>query len=73
MSRKAILKKKDSLGQLKDHLDLMKKELGYTTSKIKSLEKTQKQSEWENIDYVDGKSISELRYQETKLYEKISS
>jgi len=51
----------------------MKKELGYTTSKIKSLEKTQKQSEWENIDYVDGKSINELRYQERKLYEKISS
>ena len=73
MSRKTILKKKDSLAQLKDHLDLMKKELGYTTSKIKSLEKTQKQSEWENIDYVDGKSISELRYQERKLYEKISS
>ena len=60
MSHKSILEKKDSFNRLKKHLDLMKKELDNTNNQIKSLEKNKKISEWQKIDFANGKSINDL-------------
>jgi hypothetical protein len=49
----------------------MKKELDYTTKKIKILEKNQIISEWNNIDNISGKSINELKRQEKNLSQEI--
>jgi len=49
----------------------MKKELEHTTKKIKLLEKSQVISEWDNIDNISGKSISELKHQERNLSQEI--
>jgi hypothetical protein len=49
----------------------MKKELDYTTKKIKLLEKNQIISEWNNIDNISGKSINELKQQEKNLSQEI--
>ncbi|HEY7368011.1 MAG TPA: matrixin family metalloprotease, partial [Nitrosopumilaceae archaeon] len=49
----------------------MKKELDYTTKKIKLLEKNQIISEWNNIDNISGKSINELKRQEKNLSQEI--
>ncbi|MDG7054920.1 MAG: matrixin family metalloprotease [Nitrososphaerota archaeon] len=58
--------------RLKNHVNVMKKELDYTNKQIKLLEKSQSSSEWENIDNINGKSIDELRQQEKNLSQEIS-
>lgn len=60
------------ISRLKSHVDVMKKELDYTTKQIKLLEKNRKVSDWEKIDYVNGKSIDELKHQENNLTQEIS-
>ncbi len=60
------------LSRLKLHVDVMKKELDYTTKQIKLLEKNRKVSEWEKIDYINGKSIDELKHQEKNLSQEIT-
>jgi len=60
------------ISRLKSHVDVMKKELDYTTKQIKLLEKNRKVSEWERIDHVNGKSIDELKYQEKNLSQEIT-
>jgi len=58
--------------RLKNHVNVMKKELDHTNKQIKLLEKSQSISEWENIDNINGKSIDELRQQEKNLSQKIN-
>jgi len=58
--------------RLKNHVNVMKKELDYTNKQIKLLEKSQSISEWENIDNINGKSIDELRQQEKNLSQEIN-
>ncbi len=58
--------------RLKNHVNVMKKELDYTNKQIKLLEKSQSISEWENIDNINGKSIDELRQQEKNLSREIN-
>ena len=58
--------------RLKNHVNVMKKELDYTNKQIKLLEKSQSISEWENIDNINGKSIGELRQQEKNLSQEIN-
>ena len=53
-------KKSDSIGKLKNHLELMKKELDDTHKQISTLKKSNKISDWEKIDYVNGKSINDF-------------
>ena len=60
------------ISRLKSHVDVMKKELDYTTKQIKLLEKNRKVSDWERIDHVNGKSIDELKYQEKNLSQEIT-
>jgi len=60
------------ISRLKSHVDIMKKELDYTTKQIKLLEKNRKVSDWERIDHVNGKSIDELKYQEKNLSQEIT-
>ena len=60
------------ISRLKSHVDVMKKELDYTTKQIKLLEKNRKVSEWEKIDHINGKSIDELKYQEKNLSQEIT-
>jgi len=60
------------ISRLKSHVDVMKKELDYTTKQIKLLEKNRKISDWERIDHVNGKSIDELKYQEKNLSQEIT-
>jgi hypothetical protein len=50
---------------------MMKKELGETTNQIKKLE-TKNSTEWDALDLVGGKSISDLKRHENELVEKIS-
>ena len=61
----------NEINKLKSHVDIMKKELDYTTKKIKLLEKTQIVSEWDNIGNISGKSINELKRQEKNLSQEI--
>jgi hypothetical protein len=58
--------------RLKNHINVIKKELDYTNKQIKILEKNYAISEWENIDTVNGKSIDELKIQEKKLSHEIN-
>ena len=58
--------------RLKNHVNVMKKELDYTNKQIKLLEKSKSISEWENIDNINGKSIDELRHQEKNLSQEIN-
>ena len=60
------------ISRLKSHVDVMKKELDYTTKQIKLLEKNRKVSDWEKIDNVNGKSIDELKHQEKNLSQEIT-
>src|SRR3990172_2939140 len=60
------------ISRLKCHVDVMKKELDYTTKQIKLLEKNRKVSDWEKIDHVNGKSIDELKHQEKNLSQEIT-
>jgi len=61
----------NEISKLKSHVDIMKKELDYTTKKIKLLERSQIISEWDDIDNVNGKSINELKRQEKNLSQEI--
>ena len=60
-----------SLVRLRDHLDLMKKELGDTTAKIKQLE-TKSQAERKTLDTIEQSSINSLKHQEGQLIQEIS-
>jgi len=58
--------------RLKNHIDVIKKELDHTNKQIKLLEKDHSKSEWENIDNISGKSIDELKIQEKNLANEIN-
>lgn len=58
--------------KLKNHLNIIKNELEYTSEQIKLLEKNHQVSEWKTIDDVDGKSIDELKIREKNLSNEIS-
>ena len=60
------------INKLKSHIDVIKKELDYTTKKIKLLEKNKTTSDWEKIDNVNGKSITELKKHEKNLAQEIT-
>lgn len=60
------------VSRLKNHLNIMKKELDSTNKQIKQLEKNQFSSEWENISKISGKSIDELKIQEKNLSQEIN-
>lgn len=66
-------KNTESVDQLKIHLDLIKHELDKVNNKIKTLEEKVEISEWQKIDFVEGKSINELKEQERKLSRDIYS
>lgn len=66
-------KNNESVDQLKIHLDLIKHELDKVNNKIKTLEEKVEISEWQKIDFVEGKSINELKEQERKLSRDIYS
>ena len=66
-------KKSDSIGKLKNHLELIKKELDDTHKQISTLKKSNKITDWEKIDYVNGKSISDLKQYEDKLTKEINA
>lgn len=66
-------KNNESVDQLKIHLDLIKHELDKVNNKIKTLEEKVEISEWQKIDFVEGKSINELKKQERKLSRDIYS
>lgn len=66
-------KNNESVDQLKIHLDLIKQELDKVNNKIKTLEEKVEISEWKKIDFVEGKSINELKEQERKLSQDIYS
>ena len=72
MSRKVFQNKKESLNRVKSHLEVMKKELDGVSTQIKLIEKNRNFSEWDKIDFVNGRSIEELRLQEKKLSGEIS-
>ncbi|MEM2160330.1 MAG: matrixin family metalloprotease [Candidatus Nitrosotenuis sp.] len=60
-----------SLTRLKDHLELMKKELGETTAQIKQFE-TKSQAERKYMQTIENKSIKSLRRHEDELVQEIS-
>jgi hypothetical protein len=61
----------ESISELKSHLDSIKKELSDTQKQITLLEKSNI-SEWEKIDFVDRKSVNDLRFCEKKLSKEIN-
>ncbi|MEM3170430.1 MAG: hypothetical protein QW838_06625, partial [Candidatus Nitrosotenuis sp.] len=61
----------NSLSRLKEHLELMKKELGETTAQIKQLE-NRNSTEWQGLDFVQGDSIDELKKHQGELVKEIS-
>ena len=65
--------KNNSVRKLKTHLEKMKTELEKTNSQIKLLEKNKEITEWNKIDVVGGKSISDLKGQEIRISNEISS
>ncbi|WP_100182990.1 matrixin family metalloprotease [Candidatus Nitrosotenuis aquarius] len=60
-----------SLARLKDHLDLMKKELDSTTSQIKQIE-TKNKTERKSMQKIDEPAIRSLKNQEADLIQEIS-
>jgi hypothetical protein len=60
-----------SLARLKDHLDLMKKELDSTTSQIRQIEAKSK-TERKSMQKIDEPAIKSLKNQETELIQEIS-
>lgn len=60
-----------SLARLKDHLDLMKKELDSTTSQIKQIE-TKNKTEIKSMQKIDEPAIKFLKNQEADLIQEIS-
>jgi hypothetical protein len=73
MNSKYLIKKKDSIKNLKVHLELIKKDLDDINKKIYSTETNEKISEWEKLEFVEGKSIDDLKEQQIKLSHKITS
>ena len=73
MNSKYFLKKKESVKNLKAHLELIKKDLDDINKKIYSTETNEKISEWEKLEFVEGKSIDDLKEQQIKLSHKITS
>jgi len=73
MNSKNLLKKKESVVSLKNHLELVQKELDQINKKIDSIETKEKISEWQKLDFVEGKSIHELREEQTKISHEINS
>ena len=61
MNSKYLIKKKDSIKNLKAHLELIKKDLDDINKKIYSTETNEKISEWEKLEFVEGKSIDDLK------------
>ncbi len=66
-------KNNESVDQLKIDLDFMKQELDQVNNKIKTLEEKVEISEWQKIDFVEGKSINELKNQVRQLSQDIHS
>ena len=64
-------KRDKSIGELKLHLDSIREELSETQKQIKLLEKSNV-SEWEKIDFTDGRSVDDLRFYEKKLSKEIN-
>lgn len=60
-----------SLTRLKEHLELMKRELSETTTQIKKLE-NKNITEWDTLELVEGKSIDELKRHENELSNEIT-
>ena len=73
MNSKNLLKKKEFVVSLKNHLELVQKELDEINKKIDSIETKEKISEWQKLDFVEGKSIHELREEQTKISHEINS
>ncbi len=66
-------KKTSDISQLKTHLEQIKKELGKTNTQIKLFENQKAHnSEWKNIEFLNGKSITELKNQEHYLKNEIN-
>lgn len=61
----------NSLNRLRNHLEMMRKELGETADQIKKLE-NKNNSEWNSLDLVQGKSIDELKIHQSELVQEIS-
>lgn len=62
-----------SINRLRDHLEMMKRELGHTTDQIKQLERNdKKRSDWNEFDNIKGTSINELREHQSELVKEIS-
>ncbi|HWP78996.1 MAG TPA: matrixin family metalloprotease [Candidatus Nitrosotenuis sp.] len=61
----------NSLNRLKDHLEMMRKELDETTAQIKQLEKKDR-TDWQRLDFVDGDSIDDLKQYQSELVKEIS-
>lgn len=59
--------------RLKSHINVIKKELEYTTKQIKLLEKNENISEWEKIDNIHVKSIDELKHQKNQLSQEFNN
>ena len=70
---KKIISKNNSVNKLKTHLEQMKAELEKTNTQISLLEKNEKATEWNKIDIIDGKTISDLHEQELKISNEIFS
>lgn len=66
-------KNNKTVDQLKIHLDLMRQELDKVNNKIETLEKKVNISEWEKLEFLEGKSIDELKDKERKLSQEIFS
>lgn len=61
-----------SLARLKDHLDMMKKELGETTTQIKQFE-TKSKTERKSMHTLDDSSVKSLKHREDELIAEISN
>lgn len=61
-----------SIGRLREHLDLMKKELAQTTDQIRRLEKKDRGTEWDALDLVEGRSVGDLKQHENELVGEIT-
>lgn len=59
-----------SVNRLKEHLDMMKRELNMTNKQIKQL-KNKNTTEWDGLDKVNGRSIGDLRQHENDIAKEI--
>ena len=58
--------------RLKNHLNVMKKELDHANKQINQFKKNHSTSEWDNINSINGISIDELKIQEKNLSNEIN-